>query len=189
MSIPYVLGCKAEDMFIHHDGYFKANPAKINYYREKFCNNDKFKIGIKWQGNTHYDKERVISVADFFPLFEIPGTQFYSFQTLDGSEEIAKIKEKTDIINLGETFSNFSDTAGAIENMDLIISNDTSLVHLAGGLNKPCWVLLPYIYNWRWHTDLSKCDWYDSVKIYRQKDYGDWESVFSKVKKDLSGLV
>ena len=189
LSIPYVLGCKAEDMFIHHDGYLKANPAKIDYYREKFCQNDKFKIGIKWQGNTHYDRERVINVKDFYPLFELPNTKFYSFQTLDGSEEIEKIKEKTDIINLGETFSNFSDTAGAIENMDLIISNDTSLVHLAGAMNKNCWVLLPYIYNWRWHTDLSKCDWYDSVKIYRQKDHGDWDSVFKQVKKDLSELL
>ena len=189
LSIPYVLGCKAEDMFIHHDGYLKANPAKINYYREKFCKNDKFKIGIKWQGNTHYDRERVIDVKDFYPLFDLPNTQFYSFQTLDGSEEIEKLKEKTNIINLGETFSNFSDTAGAIENMDLIISNDTSLVHLAGALGKQCLVLLPYIYNWRWHTDLSKCDWYDSVKIYRQKSHGDWESVFTKVKKDLAELL
>ena len=189
LSVPYVLGCKAEDMFIHHEGYLKANPAKINYYKEKFCKNDKFKIGIKWQGNTHYDRERVIDVKDFYPLFELPNTQFYSFQTLDGSEEIEKLKKKIDIVNLGETFSNFSDTAGAIENMDLIISNDTSLVHLAGALNKQCWVLLPYIYNWRWHTDLSKCDWYDSVKIYRQKDHGDWNSVFTKVKKDLSEII
>ena len=189
LSIPYVLGCKADDMFVHHEGYLKANPAKINYYKEKFCQNNKFKIGIKWQGNTHYDRERVIDVKDFFPLFELPNTQFYSFQTLEGSEEIEKLKEKTNIINLGETFSNFSDTAGAIENMDLIISNDTSLVHLAGALNKPCWVLLPYIYNWRWHTDLSKCDWYDSVKIYRQKDHGDWDSIFTKIKKDLSEII
>ena len=189
LSVPYVLGCKAEDMFIHHEGYLKANPAKINYYKEKFCKNDKFKIGIKWQGNTHYDRERVIDVKDFSPLFELPNTQFYSFQTLDGSEEIEKLKKKTDIVNLGATFNNFSDTAGAIENMDLIISNDTSLVHLAGALNKQCRVLLPYIYNWRWHTDLSKCDWYDSVKIYRQKDHGDWNSVFTQVKKDLSEII
>ncbi len=190
LSVPYVLKCNAQDMFIHHDdGYLKANPPKVRYYKERYCENDKFKIGIKWQGNTHYDRERVINVTDFFPLFEISGTQFYSFQTLDGSEEFEKLKDKCNIINLGETFSNFSDTAGALENMDLIISNDTSLVHLAGAMKKPCWVLLPYIYNWRWHTDLTKCDWYDSVKIYRQKDHGDWNSVFTKVKEDLSSII
>lgn len=188
LSIPYVLGCKCDEMFIHHDdGYLKPNPAKVSYYKDNFCNNDKFKIGIKWQGNTFYDKERVLNVEDFFPLFDIPNTQFYSFQTFDGSEEFEKIKDK--VIDLGSTFSNFSDTAGAIENMDLIISNDTSLVHLAGAMKKSCMVLLPYIYNWRWHTDLTKCDWYDSVKIYRQKDHGDWQSVFEDIQKDLTTLI
>lgn len=185
LSVPLVLGLKREEIFTRHEGYLKPNPAKVNYYKEKYCNNDKFKIGIKWQGNTHYDTERVLNVEDFFPLFEIPNTQFYSFQTFEGSEEIEKIQKEHSIINLGSTFSNFSDTAGAIENMDLIISNDTSLVHLAGAMSKPCFVLLPYIYNWRWHTDLSHCDWYDSVKIYRQSNHGDWHGVFESVKADL----
>lgn len=188
LSIPHVLKCKTDEMFIHHDdGYLKANPAKTNYYKENFCNNDKFKIGIKWQGNTFYDKERVLNVEDFSPLFDLPNTQFYSFQTFDGAEKFEQIKDK--VIDLGSTFNNFSDTAGAIENMDLIISNDTSLVHLAGAMKKSCMVLLPYIYNWRWHTDLSKCDWYDSVKIYRQKDHGNWQSVFEKVEKDLRVIL
>lgn len=185
LSVPLVLGLKGEEFFTRHEGYLKPNPAKVNYYKEKYCNNDKFKIGIKWQGNTHYDTERVLNVEDFFPLFEIHNTQFYSFQTFEGSEEIEKIQKEHSIINLGSTFSNFSDTAGAIENMDLIISNDTSLVHLAGAMSKPCFVLLPYIYNWRWHTDLSHCDWYDSVKIYRQNNHGDWHGVFESVKADL----
>lgn len=188
LSVPYVLGCKCNDMFIHHDdGYLKPNPAKVAYYKENFCNNEKFKIGIKWQGNTYYDTERVLNVEDFSGLFDLPNTQFYSFQTFDGAEEFEKIKDK--VVDLGSTFNNFSDTAGAIENMDLIISNDTSLVHLAGAMKKPCWVLLPYIYNWRWHTDLTKCDWYDSVKIYRQKDHGDWQSVFESVERDLKTLI
>lgn len=190
LSVPYVLGLEGNDIFVHHDdGYLRANPAKINYYKEKFCDNNNFKIGIKWQGNTYYDKERVLNVEDFFPLFELNNTQFYSFQTLEGSEELEKITQKYNVIDLGSTFTNFSDTAGAIENMDLIISNDTSLVHLAGAMKKPCRVLLPYIYNWRWHTDLSKCDWYDSVKIYRQKDHNDWKSVFETVEKDLKNLL
>lgn len=190
LSIPLLLGYKNEEIFIHHnDGYIKPNPAKVNYYKEKFCQNNKFKIGIKWQGNTHYDIERVLNVEDFFQLFDLPNTQFYSFQTFEGSEEIEKIKNKHEIIDIGSTFSNFSDTAGAIENMDLIISNDTSLVHLAGAMNKKCWVLLPYIYNWRWHLDINKCDWYNSVKIYRQNNSGDWKSVFNTVKNELKKLL
>ena len=190
LSLPYTLGIYGDKTFIHHDdGYLKANPAKVKYYKERYFNNDKFKIGIKWQGNTFYDKERVLKVEDFFRLFELPNTQFYSCQTFDGSEEFEKIKDKYNVIDLGKTFSNFSDTAGAIENMDLVICNDTSLVHLAGAMTKPCWVLLPYIYNWRWHDDLTHCDWYDSVKIFRQCDHGDWNSVFTLVEEDLKKLI
>lgn len=190
LSVPYVLKAFDNKLFIHHDdGYLRANPVKVNYYKERYFNNDKFKIGIKWQGNTFYDKERVLHVEDFFRLFELPNTQFYSCQTFGGSEEFEKIKAKYDVIDLGSTFSNFSDTAGALENMDLIISNDTSLVHLAGAMTKPCWVLLPYIYNWRWHMDLSYCDWYDSVKIYRQNSPGDWKGVFNLVENDLKNIL
>ncbi|MBD5401213.1 tetratricopeptide repeat protein [bacterium] len=190
LSIPHILGKNSENMFVHHnDGYIKANPAKINYYKEKYFNNDKFKIGIKWQGNTFYDKERVLKVEDFFRLFELENTQFYSCQTFEGSDEFNKIKDKYNVIDLGKTFSNFSDTAGAVENMDLIICNDTSLAHLAGAMKKNCWILLPYIYNWRWHTDLEHCDWYDTVKLFRQADHGDWESVFSVVEKELKKLI
>lgn len=189
LSIPYVLGLKGDEIFTHHNKYLKANPAKIKYYKERYFDNNKFKIGIKWQGNAHYDKERILNVEDFFPLFELPNTQFYSCQTLEGSEEFIKIKNKYDVIDLGSTFSNFSDTAGALENMDLIIANDTSLIHLAGAMGKPAMVLLPHVYNWRWHTDLSKCDWYDSVKIYRQETAGDWSNVFKEVERDLREII
>ena len=190
LSVPHILGVSGDDMFVHHDdSYIKANPAKTNYYKERFFDNDKFKIGIKWQGNTFYEKDRVLKVEDFFNLFELPNTQFYSCQTFEGSEEFQKIKSKYDVINLAETFSNFSDTAGAVENMDLIICNDTSLAHLAGAMGKPCWVLLPYVYNWRWHTDLSKCDWYDSVKVFRQKEPGNWHSVYTEVENELRKLL
>ncbi len=189
LSVPHVLGLEGDEVFAHHDSYLKANPAKVNYYRERFFDNDKFKIGIKWQGNTHYDLERVLKVEDFFRLFNIDGTQFYSCQTFDGLEEFEKIKDKFDVIDLGSTFSNFSDTAGALENMDLIISNDTSLVHLAGAMGKPCWVLLPHVYNWRWHTDLTKCDWYDSVKIFAQSENGNWKDVFDRVEAELIKII
>ena len=189
LSIPLILKLKGDEVFVHHDKYLKANPAKINYYNNKFCKNDKFKIGIKWEGNTCYDTERVIGIHNFYKLFELPNTQFYSFQTDDGRKELEKIPSKYNVIDLGSTFSNFSDTAGAIENMNLIISNDSSLIHLAGAMGKHAMVLLPYLYNWRWHMDLSRCDWYDSVKIFRQKTPGNWENVFEEVETILRAIL
>ena len=165
LSLPYVLGKSGDDMFIHHDdGYIMPN-------------------------NSYYDKERILSVEDFFRLFELPNTQFYSCQTFEGSEKFEKIKDKYNVIDLASTFKDFSWTAGAVENLDLIICNDTSLAHLAGAMCKPCWVLLPHVYNWRWHNDLSKSDWYDSLKLFRQPQNGDWESVFDEVEKELRKLL
>lgn len=190
LSLPYVLAKSGDDMFIHHDdGYINANPEKVKSYRDNYFNNDKFKIGIKWQGNSYYDKERILSVEDFFRLFELPNTQFYSCQTFEGSEKFEKIKDKYNVIDLAPTFKDFSWTAGAVENLDLIICNDTSLAHLAGAMCKSCWVLLPHVYNWRWHNDLSKSDWYDSLKLFRQTQNGDWKSVFDEVEKELRKLL
>ena len=188
MSLPYALSLQGEGVFNLRNGYMHAQEAKSKEYKEKYFDNDKFKIGIKWQGNTMYDRGRVITVESFFKLFELPDTKFYSCQTFEGSEEIEKIKEKYDIVDLGATFKDFSDTAAALDNLDLIISNDSSLAHLAGAMGKKCFVLLPYVYNWRWHINLDICDWYDSVKIFKQKTPDDWRGVFDDVYEYLSNL-
>ena len=84
---------------------------------------------------------------------------------------------------------NFGQTAAALMNLDLVICNDTSLAHLAGALGVPCFVLLPYEVNWRWHDDLSKCDWYNSIKLFRQDSIGNWENVFKEVKEIISSKI
>lgn len=189
LSLPYLLNLKGDNVFTGHKGYIKPNIEKVSEYEKKFFNTDKLKIGIKWQGNTYYDKDRVISTESFYPLIEVPNTQFYSFQTEAGSEEVKKLTDKYDVIDLEKELKDFAITSATLSNLDLVICNDTSLSHLAGALNIPCYILLPYEVNWRWHTDLSKCDWYDSVKLFRQKSIGDWNSVFQDVlfemKKDF----
>ena len=109
------------------------------------------------------------------------GTKFYSFQTFEGSEELKKLSDRFDITDIGSELLDFGQTAAALMNLDLVICNDTSLAHLAGALGIPCFIMLPYDVNWRWHEDLSKCDWYDSVSLFRQKSMGDWNSVIEQV--------
>ena len=188
LSLPYILGLDENNMFIGREGYLRALPEKIQDYKERYFNNNKFKIGIKWRGNTHYEMDRVIEITSFIKLFGIENTKFYSFQTFEGAEDLNKIINDYDITDIGKTVKNFSDTAGALQNLDLVICNDTSLAHLAGAMNIPCWILLPYNYNWRWHLDLSKCDWYESVKLYRQKQAGDWDEIFDRMYNDLLSL-
>ena len=181
LSIPHVLGLNNKEIFMHHDKYLKADPEKIQYYKKNFFSNNKFKIAIKWQGNTYYETDRVINVEAFAPLFDLPNVKVYSVQTFEGSEEFEKLSSKYDITDLASSFKNFSDTAGALENVDLVICSDTSLAHLAGAMGKPCIVLLPYNYNWRWHMDLTHCDWYDSVKLFRLGEKETWNELMLKV--------
>lgn len=188
MSIPYVLNLNTEEIPFA-EGYLKANPEKILEYKEKYFNNDKFKIGIKWKGNTAYELSRIITFNSFFKIFDLPNTQFYSVQKGEGIEDLENIPPNYNVVNLGETFNDFNDTAAAIENCDLIICNDTSIAHLAGAMGKPCWILLPWIQNWRWHTDISYSPWYKSVKLFKQTEAGNWDEVFDRVKAELEKII
>ena len=131
----------------------------------------------------------MIDIEAFLPLFDIPNTQFYSFQTGNGVEKLAELAGKYSIIDVSSELKDFSDTAAALDNLDYVICNDTSLLHLAGALKKPSYMLLPFDYNWRWHSDLTKNDWYSSVKMYRQKIVGDWSAPVSEVLKDLKNTL
>ena len=188
LSLPYILGLKDNKVFVHSDGYLAADKNKTEEMRKKYFDNYNIKIGIKWQGNTYYDKDRVIPTEAFIPLTKISNTQFYSFQTFEGSEEVEKLTREG-VIDIGRNLSDFSETAAALANLDLVICNDTSLAHLAGAMGLPCWIILPYEVNWRWHTDLSNCDWYDSIRLFRQPSIGDWNSVFGNVKQEIEDIL
>ncbi len=189
MSLPYLLGIKNNAIFESPEGYLNADKELTDDYKNRFFNNKEFKIGIKWQGNTSSDKDRVITVESFLPLLELENTQFYSFQTYEGKSELSKITSKHNIIDIGSDLTNFDKTASALMNLDLVICNDTSLAHLAGSLGIPCFVLLPYESNWRWHDDITKCDWYNSIKLYRQETFGDWTNTIEEVLKSLKTIL
>lgn len=181
LSIPYALGLTTKSMFPSRKRYLTANKEKVAQYKQEYFDNDKFKIGIKWQGNTYYENDRVINVEAFSGLFDLENTQIYSLQKGAGSEEFEKLAQKHNIIDLSASFKDFSYTAAAVENLDLVICNDTSVAHIAGAMNKPCIVLLPYNYNWRWHEDLDYCDWYESVKVFVCDKDEPWNSVMTRV--------
>ncbi|MBR6126302.1 tetratricopeptide repeat protein [bacterium] len=182
LSIPNALGLSEKDIFVLSDGYLGIGSKQTEEAKEKYFNTDKIKIGIKWQGNTYYDSDRVIPAEKFVPLTQIENTQFYSFQTFEGSEETSKLEG---VVDVGKDLVDFTQTAAALNNLELLICNDTSLAHLAGAMGIPTWVILPYEVNWRWHTDLSKCDWYDNVRLFRQKSIGDWNGVMEEIKGEI----
>lgn len=189
MSIPYILQHNNESQIPHPESFLKSNFLKAQEYRCKYFNNEKFKIGIKWQGNPSYDRQRIIPLSAFYKLFDLPNTQFCSLQKDDGSEELNNLPQNYELLDLGPTFNNFSDTAAAIQNLDLVICNDTSVAHLAAAMGKSCWVLLPYNSNWRWHNDISYSSWYKSVKLFKQVNLNSWDEVFEQVYQELKIIL
>ncbi len=183
--------------------YFKTDaasiPAKIPYLNVKkelkerwaaFINDsEKIKIGIVWAGSPIHtnDRHRSVRLQQFLSLFSIEGTHFYSLQK--GFQIVQAYDYQLLITNLDEHIKSFEDTSAIIENLDLVITVDTSVAHLAGALGKTTWVLLPYLSDWRWLTNGEKSAWYPSIKLYRQPKISDWDSVFKELKKDLIDLV
>ena len=114
--------------------------------------------------------------------------QSHSFCTR-ASEQAENPPEGMQLINLDKEICDFSDTAAVIENLDLVISVDTAVAHLAGALGKPVWTLLPYISPWRWMINRDNSPWYPTMRLFRQPAHGDWESVIVKVKDELLKLL
>lgn len=184
MSLPYFLGLDNKTIFAYPDKFLHASKRETKIYQDKFFNNNKLKIGIKWQGNTLIGAERAMTAESFSKIFELPNSKIYSVQVMGGYDEIKNLQSKFDIVDLGSTFKDFADTAGAIANLDVVICNDTSVGHLAGAMGKKTYIILPILYDWRWHKDISKCDWYSNIKLFKQKT--SWEEVISRIYDDLN---
>ena len=182
LSLPYLLGLKNDEVFASHEGYIVPDMNMVEEFRQKYFDNDKIKVGIKWRGNTAFNTDRVIPAELFNQLIDLGNAQYYSFQTFEGSEDAAKLH---DVIDIGKDLIDFDQTAAALRNLDLVICNDTSLAHLAGAMRVPCWVLLPCNADWRWHSGSGQSEWYDSVKLFRQKAIGNWQSVFDQVIEEM----
>jgi tetratricopeptide (TPR) repeat protein len=156
---------------------------------------DSFKIGIAWQGNPTYEEDhhRSIPLQFYEPLFQIPGIHWYSLQKFHGQEQLQNItvsNRPEDIASRLDTNNQaFEDTACVITQLDLIISSDTSIVHLAGALGTPTWVLLPYAPDWRWGLKSNTTPWYKEMKLYRQNEPKNWKQVMERVCIDLQNHV
>ncbi|MBF0450623.1 MAG: tetratricopeptide repeat protein [Candidatus Magnetomorum sp.] len=147
----------------------------------------KLKIGIAWAGSLKHPEDhlRSIPIEKFHPLLSLIHTNEIAFFSLQIGERGLSGKNEY-IIDLNPYVDDFSDSAAAIHHLDLVISVDTSTVHLAGAMGKPVWVLIPFGPDWRWMLDRNDSPWYPTLKLFRQPKAGDWESVIHQVVESLS---
>ncbi len=179
MSLPLVL-----------DKYLKnvnKNYPYIELKKSYELASKKIKIGIAWGGSNSGDsyKNKVFDLRHFRVMSQIKDIQLYSLQLGNDSAQIKEYGMQDNIIDLSENINNFEDTATIINNLDLVISSDTSVVHLAGAMGKKTWCLLQKVPDWRWGVDACQSKWYPSVKIFKQHSLGDFNSVFKQVYAEL----
>lgn len=169
--------------------YIFANKDITKKWKERITTDD-FKVGIVWAGKptNRNDVNRSFKLSNFKPLANIKDVKLFSLQKGDAVKQIAQF-EDLEIENLGEHFKNFADTAAAIENLDLIISIDTSVLHLAGAMGKLTWALLPFSPDWRWLLNRNDSPWYPTMKLFRQKKIGDWKSVIEEITEELKNAL
>jgi hypothetical protein len=152
---------------------------------------DHFKVGIVWAGGDLHKKDnnRSFSLKQFLPLTRIAGVQLYGLQKGPASQQVEEFSNQIHFDNYGEKFEDFTDTAGLIENLDLVISVDTAVAHLAGSMGKPVWVLLPFTADWRWMRNREDSPWYPTMRLFRQKNRGCWDEALQCMANELSQWV
>jgi tetratricopeptide (TPR) repeat protein len=145
------------------------------------------RIGLVWSGNASHtnDHNRSIPFNQLLPLLGGVEAQFVSLQKNTRSEDEHLLRQRSDVLDLGPELRDFSDTAAIVAQLDLVISVDTSVAHLAGGLGRPLWILLPFIPDWRWLLDRDDSPWYPTARLFRQSANSGWAPVVEQVRDAL----
>ncbi len=197
MSLPFVLGTRL-DTIPCEIPYLNADKQLTTQWGEILAKDKNFKIGVCWQGNDNYATpllratvaQKSIKAEQFAPICQVPGVSVYSLQKTTGTKQLDNLPPSVKIISFDGDFDNsngrFMDTAAVIKNLDLVITVDTSISHLAAGLGTPTWVMLPNPADWRWMMNRTDSPWYPKVlRLFKQPTPGDWETMIQEVTEEL----
>ena len=170
--------------------YLRADADLLEHWRESLQPLQGLKVGIAWQGNpTIGDHLRCFPLSQFACLARAPGVHFVSLQKGAGAEQLQSLGGQFPVLDLGDRLDEasgpFRDTAAIMNNLDLVISADTAVPHLAGALGVPVWVPLRHAPDWRWLLDREDTPWFPTLRLFRQARAGDWNDVFERMAKEL----
>ncbi len=169
--------------------YLFSHPSRLRKWRAKLGDKTLPRVGIAWSGSpTHLnDKDRSIGLQQFVGLVG-PQAHFFSLQREVQEHDKATLAQHPEVAHFGDALQDFSETAGLIELMDVVVCVDTSVAHLAAAMGKPVWMLLHYNPDWRWLQERSDSPWYPSVRLFRQTNRDDWAGVLATVIRALTLL-
>jgi tetratricopeptide (TPR) repeat protein len=196
MSLPHVFDTVLETV----PGavpYLRVDPEIQAKWASKFAGSAGMKVGLVWAGGSHegvvnaalMDKQRSVGLERMKPWLDLQGARYFSLQKDKPAEQIAALGLTDRITDFMVEVTDFADTAAIVQNLDLVITVDTSVAHLAGGLGKPVWILSRYNADWRWLQNRPTNPWYPTARIFGQPTMGDWDSVMTEVGRELANEV
>jgi tetratricopeptide (TPR) repeat protein len=170
--------------------YLMPRPPLVERWARALGADPRLKVGLAWAGNPEHkgNRSRSLELARLAPLLAIEGVAWHSLQVGPAANDLKRLPQGT-LIDLAPRLTDFAETAGAILNLDLVIAVDTAVVHLAGALARPAWIMVAFSPDWRWLLGRDDSPWYPSVRIYRQPAPGDWDNVVARAAADLARLV
>jgi tetratricopeptide (TPR) repeat protein len=169
--------------------YLFPDPELLESWRQKLAGGITGpRVALAWAGNPNFswDRTRSITLDRLAPLAEVRGVTFYSLQKGESQSQTGHPPPGLRLADLGPELHDFADTAAALCLMDLVITTDTSVAHLAGALGRPVWLMLQFVPDWRWFPRREDSAWYPSMRLMRQPSKGDWGSVIRRVADELS---
>lgn len=196
LSLPGLLGKPAADS-PEEVPYLRADAGDVARFAAIVGERRRPRVGLVWSGAprrhdveaNRVDRRRSVHLRAMSPLLELSGIDFYSVQKGPAAAQLGEVDSARRVIDVTAQVDDFADTAALLHNLDLLITVDTSMAHLAGGLGLPVWMLSRFDGCWRWLVDGSSTIWYPSMKIYRQQTAGDWSGVIAQLQRDLAALA
>jgi tetratricopeptide (TPR) repeat protein len=174
--------------------YLAADTQLVHQWRERLKSIGGIRVGINWRGRggRAYSRKRDVPLDLLSSLAEIPDVSLVSLQreAVQGATDILSLDNRiVQLADIDTVHGAFMDTAAIMKNLDLVVTSDTSIAHLAGALGIPVWVALPSVPDWRWLLNRSDSPWYPTMRLFRQKTRGDWAGVFDNVRSALAELI
>lgn len=189
LSLPRIFGTRP-DTIPTDIPYIFADPQRAETWKQKTAGCAGLKVGIVWAGGAVHagNRFRSCSLAVFAPLAGAAGVTFISLQKGEPEQEAKTPPAGMNLLNFSDQILDFRDTAALMDNLDLVITVDTSVAHLAGAMGKPVWVLIPFCPDWRWMLDRTDSPWYPSMRLFRQTAIGEWTAAIGQIKNELTAL-
>ncbi len=171
--------------------YLRAPLERVAKWQNRLGERRAAKVGVVWEGSAlHEDnRNRSVPLAQFGVALSTPGIEFVSMQRDLAPEDATALRGHSSVLDIGTELSDFADSAALISLLDIVVSVDTAVAHLAGAMGKPVWILLPFSPDFRWMLDRADSPWYPTARLFRQSSLGDWNGPLGDVRRALVSIA